>query len=325
MPEPTRRPSLSGSFRIFAVAGISVYVHWSWLLIGYLELQFRTNSYDSQAWNVAEYLSLFLIVLMHEFGHALACRQVGGEADEIVLWPLGGIAFVKPPPRPGALLWSIAAGPLVNVVLVPITVGAFLFGESNGLRWNDTGAGHFLFAIMAINLVLLGFNMLPIYPLDGGQIFQALLWFIIGRAKSLMVASVVGMIGAVAGIGLAIFPWISGGSGSIWLAIMAAFAAYQCWMGFQRARLLAQLEAAPRHRDARCPSCDAHPLEGPFWQCDDCHARFDTFDFRTQCPGCGKQFPLTGCPECGRVHPFSAWFDADDRLTHTDWHRPKTD
>ena len=49
--------------------------------------------------------------MLHEFGHALACRQVGGQADLIVLWPLGGVAYVNPPPRPGALLWSIAAGP----------------------------------------------------------------------------------------------------------------------------------------------------------------------------------------------------------------------
>src|SRR5450755_3553902 len=126
MPQPNSSPTMSGSLRIFTVAGISVYVHWSWLLVGYLILEFRTNDYDSQVWNVAEYLSLFVIVLLHEFGHSLACRQVGGRADEIVLWPLGGIAFVDPPPRPGAVLWSIAAGPLVNVALIPI-FGALVF------------------------------------------------------------------------------------------------------------------------------------------------------------------------------------------------------
>src|SRR4051794_35939783 len=118
------KPTLAGSWPIFKVAGIRVYLHWSWLLVAGLELRFRADRYASQVWNVAEYLTLFAIVLLHEFGHALACRQVGGRADEIVLWPLGGIAYVSPPPRPGALLWSIAAGPLVNVFLVPLTVGA---------------------------------------------------------------------------------------------------------------------------------------------------------------------------------------------------------
>src|SRR5438477_7968109 len=77
-------------------------------------------SSDLPVWGVLEYLSLFVIVLIHEFGHALACRQVGGVANRIVLWPLGGVAFVNPPRRPGAYLWSIAAGPLVNVALIPI-------------------------------------------------------------------------------------------------------------------------------------------------------------------------------------------------------------
>ena len=104
MAQAQQGPTLSGSFRVAQVAGISVYVHWSWLVVGYLELQFRDKLYTSQAWNVIEYLSLFVIVLLHEFGHAIACRQVGGIANEIVLWPLGGIAFVQPPARPGALV-----------------------------------------------------------------------------------------------------------------------------------------------------------------------------------------------------------------------------
>src|SRR5438270_144650 len=97
---------------------------------------------------------------MHEFGHALACRQVGGKADRIMLWPLGGVAFVQPPPRPGALLWSIAAGPLVNVVLVPFTAMAVVFASLAG--WNDVypDLAHFLFSIALINLGLLVFNLL---------------------------------------------------------------------------------------------------------------------------------------------------------------------
>jgi Zn-dependent protease len=74
------------------------------------EINGRTGDYSSIAWNVMEYLALFLIVMLHEFGHALACRQVGGTANRIVLWPLGGVAYVNPPQRPGATLWSIARG-----------------------------------------------------------------------------------------------------------------------------------------------------------------------------------------------------------------------
>src|SRR5215475_11377166 len=123
-------PTSRGSFHLLRFAGIDVFVHWTWLLVAFIELSARTSSYSSPAWNIAEYLSLFGIVLLHEFGHALACRQVGGVANRIVLWPLGGIAYVSPPPRPGALLWSIAAGPLVNVVLVPLTVCLYMLCSS---------------------------------------------------------------------------------------------------------------------------------------------------------------------------------------------------
>src|SRR5437667_12799407 len=80
----------------------------------------RGRRYPSIAWNIAEYLTLFLIVTLHEFGHALACRQVGGTANRIVLWPLGGATYMSPPPRPDATLWCSAARPLVNVDLPPV-------------------------------------------------------------------------------------------------------------------------------------------------------------------------------------------------------------
>ena len=105
-----------GSFRLFQIAGIVVFLHWSWFFVAAYEISGRSKNYSSVTFNVLEYLGLFLIVLLHEFGHALACRSVGGTANQIVLWPLGGVAYVDPPPRPGAELWSIAAGPLVNVV-----------------------------------------------------------------------------------------------------------------------------------------------------------------------------------------------------------------
>jgi Zn-dependent protease len=114
---PTAR---RGSIRLFRFAGIDLFLHWSWFLVAAFEIYNRVGRYSSVIWNLLEYLALFLIVMLHEFGHALACRQVGGVANRITLWPLGGIAYVNPPPRPGATLWSIAAGPLVNVVLCPV-------------------------------------------------------------------------------------------------------------------------------------------------------------------------------------------------------------
>src|SRR5436190_24190650 len=111
---------MGGTIRLFKFSGIQVYLHFSWFLIAAYQFTQRRAVYDSAVFAAGEYIALFVIVLLHEFGHSLACRQTGGTADQIVLWPLGGIAFVNPPRRPGAMLWSIAAGPLVNVLLVPV-------------------------------------------------------------------------------------------------------------------------------------------------------------------------------------------------------------
>src|SRR5262249_49141959 len=121
-----------GSIRLFRFSGVTVFLHWSWFLVAVFEIQGGMGHYSSLVWNVAEFFCFFLIVSLHEFGHALACRKVGGIANRIVLWPLGGVAFVNPPPRPGATLWSIAAGPLVNVVLLPLFLVLALTSRSLG-------------------------------------------------------------------------------------------------------------------------------------------------------------------------------------------------
>src|SRR6266571_9100819 len=147
-------PTRHGSFRLFRFAGIDVFLHWSWFAVAVFEIQGRAKQYSSLSWNAVEYVGLFLIVLLHEFGHALACRQVGGQANQIVLWPLGGVAYVSPPPRPGATLWSIAAGPLVNVALVPVLTMLRVLGRS--LDWAHTmpNAYGLLRAVWLINLAL---------------------------------------------------------------------------------------------------------------------------------------------------------------------------
>src|SRR5579864_5970234 len=143
-----------GSVHLFRFAGVDVFLHWSWFVVAIIEIQSRSGRYTSIAWNVAEYLALFLIVLLHEFGHAMACRQVGGTANQIVLWPLGGVAYVDPPPRPGATLWSIAAGPLVNVALLPVLFAAVMAGRSAGLAYAMPDAYALLRAVLFINVGL---------------------------------------------------------------------------------------------------------------------------------------------------------------------------
>jgi Zn-dependent protease len=290
-----------GSFRIFRFNGIDVYLNWTWFLVAVFEIQARKGTYSSVLWNVLEYLALFAIVLIHEFGHALACRSVGGTADTIMLWPLGGVAYVNPPQRPGANLWSIAAGPLVNVVLFPLTVAALHLATAIHLEETSPDAYQLLGAIWGINLVLLIFNILPIYPLDGGQILRSLLWFPLGRARSLMVASVLGFFGVGGLILLAL------ARKSVWTFLIAAYAGMNCWSGFKTAQALRKLEALPRRQGFACPSCRTSPPLGPFWTCNHCHTSFDTFETGGVCPQCSARFATTTCLDCRRQSPIAEW------------------
>jgi len=298
---PTGR---SGSIHLFRFSGIDVFLHWSWFLIAVYEIQGGRRTYSSIGWNIAEYLSLFAIVTIHEFGHALACRQVGGRANRIVLWPMGGVAFVDPPPRPGATLWSIAAGPLVNLVLIPIFSLIEELGLSAGLLSSHTDVYRLILMVGKINRWLLIFNILPIYPLDGGQILRSLLWFVVGRARSLMISTVLGLIGVAGFIGIALY------KGSVWFGALAFFVLLNCWAGFQHARVLLRLAKAPRRSGFVCPSCKNLPPIGPFWRCGRCEESFDTFESRAQCPACLTQYPTTSCPDCGRQSPVGEWTTA---------------
>lgn len=225
-------PTQGGSIRLFRVAGIDVFLHWSWFLVAIYEVQVWRSMFSSPIWAVLLYLGLFVLVTMHEFGHALACRQVGGRAERIVLWPLGGIAFVSPPPRAGAMLWSIAAGPMVNLLLVPILTYAQHAAGRAG--WVNTNVDAYLVLLWLwrINLMLLLFNLLPIYPLDGGQIVRALLWFPLGQIRSLFIATGIGFVG-----GGALLLWAFSQQ-SLWIGIMAFFLLSQAAVGWRQAQYL---------------------------------------------------------------------------------------
>lgn len=229
----------SGSIRLFRLAGIQVFLHFSWFIVGAYEVTVLRSRYHSAVWAVYEYLALFALVLMHEYGHALACRKVGGRAEEIVLWPLGGIAFVSPPPRPGAMLWSIAAGPLVNVVLAPLLEMALLVARQNW-RYEAPDAVTLIYWIRNINIVLLVFNLLPVYPLDGGQILRALLWFPLGRIRSLQIATAIGIAG---GIALGAYAYYAA---SFWIGILAFFLISRALAGWKEAGTLAAQERESR-------------------------------------------------------------------------------
>jgi uncharacterized protein (TIGR03067 family) len=285
-----------------------VFLHWSWFFFAVLRLQstrsndpFEFVHYESQVWYAVEYLALFGFVLLHEFGHVLACRSVGGIANRIVLWPLGGIAFVDPPARPFALLWGIAAGPLVNALLLAPTIGFWMVCRAAGLQDTAPDLFRFVVALAWINGYLLLFNILPVYPLDGGQMLQALLWLVMGRARSLLVAAAIGVLTALGILVVAILE-----RSLVW-GIMAGFGLLFCLVGIQGARALIRMLDAPRRKEVGCPACGAAPPRGDFWTCLRCWARLDVFATGGNCPNCSTPLASVLCPECGRFRPYTEW------------------
>lgn len=228
--------------------GITVTIHWSF----FLGLLYFMRG-DDLAFTVLAFLLLFSIVLMHEFGHSFACKLMKGQADHIVLWPLGGLAFVNPPAKPLAHLVTTAGGPLVNVLLIPVFYGLFEYGIPAAF---DAGwkvpqlLVELVWTGQRINLFLLIFNLLPVYPLDGGRIVQEILWFIVGYPKSLLIAGMVGTAGGIAfiGLGLGLFPisitvplagqFRLGYQPSMMLAVIGLMAAFESWRVYQQAQTI---------------------------------------------------------------------------------------
>jgi Zn-dependent protease len=157
--------------------------------------------------------ALFVVVLLHEFGHCLACRWVGGEADEILMWPLGGLAFCQPRHEWRAHLITVLGGPMVNVLICAALTPAL--GVWTGHWWGTAipnllelgamgGVGALnswwlvaAYQVNAISFILLWFNLLPIFPLDGGRVVQACLWPRLGYSASMRVALRTGYVGAI--------------------------------------------------------------------------------------------------------------------------------
>ncbi|MCG3139148.1 MAG: hypothetical protein HJJLKODD_03027 [Phycisphaerae bacterium] len=153
----------------------------------------------------------FVIVLLHEFGHCFGARAVGGEAVDILMWPLGGLASVDPPMRPWAHFITAAAGPAVNLLfcllalLTALVIGRIsaisfnplqLFAISSGqvIHWT---LSDWLSIFWSVNYLLILFNLLPTFPMDGGRLLQAVLWRYSNFNQSILTATFVGMVGAV--------------------------------------------------------------------------------------------------------------------------------
>lgn len=183
------------SWKIGRVEGIDLYVHWSFLLVPALILFSNLGrGVPFAALAVGTALAVFGCVLLHELGHALAGRLFDIGTRDITLYPIGGVARLeRMPESPFAELVIALAGPAVNVV---IATGLFVGLQLSGARWLGSTAFTVMFLVQLLiaNVVLVLFNMLPAFPMDGGRVFRALLSLLTDRLRATEIAVGVGNI-----------------------------------------------------------------------------------------------------------------------------------
>ncbi|MCH7871313.1 MAG: hypothetical protein IID33_06395 [Planctomycetes bacterium] len=235
---------INWSFRVGRLFAIDIRIHIAFVFCAVILLWMEMpepGSGVATVWSrvlvnaFGTYAMLFLIVLLHEFGHCFGARYMGGDADEILLWPLGGLAYTSPPHNPTAHMITTVAGPSVNVFLCMIcTVALILWtGSLGGVPWNPlhptwpvdpsiipTEGQQWLMRFFGISYFILLINLLPIFPFDGGRIVQAWLWPKKGYTQSMQIATGTGMVGAIA-IGL-----IGLFTDQSWLLLMIAVFGY---------------------------------------------------------------------------------------------------
>lgn len=189
------------SWKIGRFFGIDLYIHWSFWLLPFLVLWTQGGLGDGEAavfW-LGILAAAFGCVVMHEYGHALAARAFGIGTRDITLYPIGGVARLENLGRkPWQEFWIALAGPAVNVVIVlvlaSLMVSAVLVGASP--EANNVGLA-FLQAVLAINIGMVVFNLLPAFPLDGGRVLRALLAMGLGKLRATQMAARLGAVLAV--------------------------------------------------------------------------------------------------------------------------------
>ena len=226
------------SMKIGTFAGIDVYVHTTFLiLIAWIALvHWQTeNSVRAAVAGVAFVLALFGCIVLHEFGHALTARRFGIRTRDITLLPIGGLARLeRMPDDPRQELWVALAGPAVNVV-----IAGFLFlilqvtGAFAPLETLSMTSGSFLERLMVVNVFLVGFNMLPAFPMDGGRVLRATLAIRMDYTRATQLAATVGQ-------GMALLFGLAGLFTNPFLVFIALFV----WIGAGQEAAMTQMRSA---------------------------------------------------------------------------------
>ena len=231
------------SLRIGTLFDIPVYVHVTfWLLLAWVGLTraFQAGDLGQGLAGVLFLTAIFLCVLLHELGHALAARRFGIRTRDVTLLPIGGVARLeRMPDRPRQELWVALAGPAVNVVIAGmLALWLGLRAVLGGSQGPEGLLGSFAFQLLAVNLLLVAFNMLPAFPMDGGRVLRALLAERLEHDRATAIA-------ARTGRGFAVLFAIGGLYLNPFLLLIALFVWFGAGQEAGLARVKASLEGTP--------------------------------------------------------------------------------
>jgi Zn-dependent protease/CBS domain-containing protein len=225
------------SFRLVRIAGIDVYVHFTfpllllWVLLAHYLEEHRWEHAVAEA---AFVLVVFGVVVLHEMGHALAAQRYGIRTRDITLLPIGGVARLdRIPDDPRQELLVALVGPAVNVVLAAgLYVGAMVLGGVIDSSVSLLQAS-FVSRLFWVNVLLAVFNLLPAFPMDGGRVLRALLALRMDYVRATEVAARVGQ-------GMALLFGFAGLFSNPFLVFIALFV----WIGAAQEASIALIHAA---------------------------------------------------------------------------------
>ena len=223
-------------WKLARIAGIDVYMHITFLIIiGWVAYSSWT---EQRTWaavlsGVFFILLLFAFVVMHEYGHALTARKYGIKTRDITLYPIGGVARLeRMPEKPIEELWVALAGPAVNVVIAAVLFGYLILTRTfQPLTSLSISTGSFIERLMVVNLWLVGFNLIPAFPMDGGRVLRALLGLRLEYVQATQIAASVGQ-------GFAFIFGFIGLFSNPFLVFIALFV----WMGAAQEASMAQMK-----------------------------------------------------------------------------------